>query len=132
MANGRAKRWPSDLPVRVFIQYTTSFSYFNRIPTCIRSFSYTARQIKWLYMKRRKRSTKLLTQKIRLSSLSRCVSVSISVFGYSVYRLLSPLQDAYHELHNDLDGVKEKMIEDCIQWVEKHLNQGTGATQARL
>jgi acylglycerol lipase len=30
-------------------------------------------------------------------------------------------QGGYHELHNEPDGVKEKLIEECITWVEAHL-----------
>lgn len=30
-------------------------------------------------------------------------------------------QGGYHELHNESDGVKEKLTEECITWVEAHL-----------
>ena len=33
------------------------------------------------------------------------------------------LQDAYHELHQEMPEVRDKLIEDCIQWVEKHSNE---------
>jgi acylglycerol lipase len=34
---------------------------------------------------------------------------------------ISIYQGGYHELHNEPDGVKEKLIEECITWVEAHL-----------
>ncbi|KAG0708630.1 alpha beta-hydrolase [Suillus ampliporus] len=35
---------------------------------------------------------------------------------------ISIYQGGYHELHNESDGVKEKLIEECITWVEAHLS----------
>jgi acylglycerol lipase len=33
-------------------------------------------------------------------------------------------QGGYHELHNEPDGVKERLFEECITWVEAHLSPG--------
>lgn len=33
------------------------------------------------------------------------------------------LQNGFHELHNEPDGVKERLIEECIGWVEKRVSQ---------
>ena len=33
----------------------------------------------------------------------------------------------FHELHNEPDGVKEKVIGECIAWVEAHLSSGRTA-----
>jgi acylglycerol lipase len=33
------------------------------------------------------------------------------------------LQGGYHELHNEPDGVKEKVIEECISFIEAHLER---------
>ena len=33
----------------------------------------------------------------------------------------------FHELHNEPDGVKEKVIGECIAWVEAHLSSGRAA-----
>jgi len=35
---------------------------------------------------------------------------------------ISIFQGGYHELHNEPDGVKDKLIEECITWVEAHLS----------
>ncbi|OAX40215.1 alpha/beta-hydrolase [Rhizopogon vinicolor AM-OR11-026] len=37
-------------------------------------------------------------------------------------RKISIYEGGYHELHNEPDGVKEKLIEECIAWVEAHLS----------
>jgi acylglycerol lipase len=31
--------------------------------------------------------------------------------------------DGYHELHNEPDGVREKVIEECISFIEAHLER---------
>jgi acylglycerol lipase len=31
-------------------------------------------------------------------------------------------QGGYHELHNEPDGVKEKVAEECIVFIESHLD----------
>ncbi|KAG1758353.1 alpha beta-hydrolase [Suillus occidentalis] len=36
-------------------------------------------------------------------------------------KTISIFPGGYHELHNEPDGVKEKLIEECITWVEAHL-----------
>ncbi|TDL16119.1 lysophospholipase [Rickenella mellea] len=36
-------------------------------------------------------------------------------------KTFTPYQGGYHELHNEPDGVKEKLIDECICWVEAHL-----------
>ncbi|KIJ65994.1 hypothetical protein HYDPIDRAFT_110115 [Hydnomerulius pinastri MD-312] len=33
----------------------------------------------------------------------------------------SPYSNGFHELHNEPDGVKEKLVDECITWVEAHL-----------
>jgi acylglycerol lipase len=33
------------------------------------------------------------------------------------------MQGGYHELHNEPDGVKEKVIEECISFIEAHLER---------
>lgn len=33
----------------------------------------------------------------------------------------SPYINGFHELHNEPDGVKERLIEECIAWVEAHI-----------
>ncbi|KIL00856.1 hypothetical protein PAXRUDRAFT_128902 [Paxillus rubicundulus Ve08.2h10] len=33
----------------------------------------------------------------------------------------SPYSNGFHELHNEPGGVKEKLIDECIAWVEAHL-----------
>ncbi|KAG9312173.1 alpha beta-hydrolase [Chiua virens] len=39
-------------------------------------------------------------------------------------KTFSPYANGFHELHNEPDGVKEKLTEECITWVEAHLPQG--------
>ncbi|KAF9243221.1 alpha beta-hydrolase [Melanogaster broomeanus] len=34
----------------------------------------------------------------------------------------SPYSDGFHELHNEPGGVKEKLIAECIAWVDTHLS----------
>ena len=34
------------------------------------------------------------------------------------------IKNGLHELHNEPDGVKEKLTEECIAWVEAHLTSG--------
>lgn len=29
----------------------------------------------------------------------------------------------FHELHNEPDGVKEKLVEECISFIESHLEK---------
>ncbi|KAH7883270.1 Alpha/Beta hydrolase protein [Phlebopus sp. FC_14] len=36
-------------------------------------------------------------------------------------KIFSPYQHGFHELHNEPDGVKEKLIDECISWVEVHI-----------
>ncbi|KLO14153.1 lysophospholipase [Schizopora paradoxa] len=38
---------------------------------------------------------------------------------------LSIYEGGFHELHNEPNGVKEKLIEECISWVESHLPSST-------
>ncbi|KAG6332584.1 hypothetical protein ID866_6506 [Astraeus odoratus] len=33
----------------------------------------------------------------------------------------TPYTNGFHELHNEPDGVKERLIEECITWVERHI-----------
>ncbi|KAL4068655.1 Alpha/Beta hydrolase protein [Scleroderma yunnanense] len=33
----------------------------------------------------------------------------------------SAYTNGFHELHNEPDGVKERLIEECITWVERHI-----------
>jgi acylglycerol lipase len=33
------------------------------------------------------------------------------------------MQGGFHELHNEPDGVKEKVIEECISFIEAHLER---------
>jgi len=49
-----------------------------------------------------------------------CVRVLLTLRWYL-------LQGAYHEIQNEPDGVKEKMAEECITWIEARL---TGASSA--
>jgi len=37
-------------------------------------------------------------------------------------KTFSPYADGLHELHNEPDGVKERLTEECIAWVEAHLS----------
>lgn len=37
------------------------------------------------------------------------------------------LQGAYHEIQNEPDGVKEKMAEECITWIEARLSGASSA-----
>lgn len=34
--------------------------------------------------------------------------------------LVDDLQGGYHELQNETDGVQEKLVEECIVWIEAH------------
>jgi len=45
---------------------------------------------------------------------------------------LSIYDGAYHELHNEPDGVREKLFEECISWVEAHLSASSPTATARL
>jgi acylglycerol lipase len=35
-------------------------------------------------------------------------------------KTLSLNEGGYHELHNEPDGVKEKLFEECVRWIENH------------
>ncbi|KAG8221233.1 hypothetical protein J3R82DRAFT_1395 [Butyriboletus roseoflavus] len=37
---------------------------------------------------------------------------------------LTSVKNGFHELHNEPGGVKEKLFEECIAWVEAHLSSG--------
>ncbi|KAF8421550.1 Alpha/Beta hydrolase protein [Boletus edulis BED1] len=39
-------------------------------------------------------------------------------------KTFSPYVGGFHELHNEPDGVKEKLTEECIAWVVAHLSSG--------
>ncbi|KAI9568851.1 alpha beta-hydrolase [Boletus coccyginus] len=39
-------------------------------------------------------------------------------------KTFSPYMNGFHELHNEPNGVKEKLIQECIAWVEAHLSSG--------
>ncbi|KAH0829108.1 alpha beta-hydrolase [Lanmaoa asiatica] len=39
-------------------------------------------------------------------------------------KTFSPYTNGFHELHNEPDGVKEKVTEECIAWVEARLSSG--------
>ncbi|KAH7928716.1 alpha/beta-hydrolase [Leucogyrophana mollusca] len=39
-------------------------------------------------------------------------------------KTFSSYTDGFHELHNEPDGVKEKLVEECIAWVEARLSSG--------
>lgn len=34
------------------------------------------------------------------------------------------IKNGFHELHNEPNGVKEKLVQECIAWVEAHLSSG--------
>lgn len=42
------------------------------------------------------------------------------------------LQGGYHELQNEPDGVKEKLVDECVAWAEAHFPTAGDATQAKL
>ncbi|KAI0919099.1 hypothetical protein AcW1_003438 [Taiwanofungus camphoratus] len=45
---------------------------------------------------------------------------------------LSLYPDAYHELSNEPNGVKEKFIDECISWVQAHLPRPGDAPMSKL
>jgi acylglycerol lipase len=64
---------------------------------------------------------KLCLYEVPFLSLSHaCPSPLVSSIFLTLRRLLS--QGAYHEIQNEPDGVKEKMTEECITWIEAHLS----------
>lgn len=42
------------------------------------------------------------------------------------------LQGGYHELQNEPDGVKERLVDECVAWAEAHFPTAGDATQAKL
>jgi len=42
-------------------------------------------------------------------------------------KVLSLYEGGYHELQNEPDGMKEKLIEECIAWVKERLSKTDGA-----
>jgi len=46
-------------------------------------------------------------------------------------KVLSLYEGGFHELHNEPDGVKERLIKECIGWVNEHLSK-TGHTLSKL
>jgi len=39
-------------------------------------------------------------------------------------KTFSPYTNGFHELHNEPEGVKEKLTEECIAWMEARLSSG--------
>ena len=39
-------------------------------------------------------------------------------------------QGCYHELHNEIDGTQEKLLDELTTWIEAHLS--SGAVLAKL
>jgi len=37
-------------------------------------------------------------------------------------KTFSPYENGFHELHNEPEGVGEKLTKECIAWVEAHLS----------
>ena len=42
------------------------------------------------------------------------------------------LKGGYHELQNEPEGVKEKLVDECVAWAEAHFPTAGDNTQARL
>ncbi|TFY63419.1 hypothetical protein EVG20_g6321 [Dentipellis fragilis] len=45
-------------------------------------------------------------------------------------KTFTPYEGGFHELHNEPDGVKEKVIEDCIAWAEARVPAAPGSGSA--
>ncbi|KAI9511470.1 alpha beta-hydrolase [Russula earlei] len=45
---------------------------------------------------------------------------------------ISLYEGGYHELQNEPDGVKEKFVDECVEWANAHFPIASDATQARL
>ncbi|KAA1470435.1 lysophospholipase [Dentipellis sp. KUC8613] len=45
-------------------------------------------------------------------------------------KTFNPYEGGFHELHNEPDGVKEKVIGDCIAWAEARLSAAPGSGSA--
>jgi len=44
---------------------------------------------------------------------------------------LSLYEGGYHELHNEPDGVKEKLVEECDLWIESRLSGASSTPDAQ-
>lgn len=51
-------------------------------------------------------------------------------FGFSTVAHIDHadlLQGGFHELQNEPDGVQEKLVEECIAWIEAHIPNAASA-----
>ena len=55
-------------------------------------------------------------------------------FFFAVLRRSNRVQPkgGYHELQNEPEGVKEKFVDECVEWAEAHFPTAGDATQAKL